>query len=536
MSDTQLRQWLRNGSGATAARRLRNWMDDEGFDRNETGGIRANDVFWSWIAYSFEATTPATQRFSPDGADPVKHPRLEQSNWQAAVAHRCGWTLSIGGSRTRLFISLADRLLDWLRKRARAQTDTYVKARRNATQAEVTKKRPAEIAAHPDGVLRPDCLLLSNDGQVDCTRGVLQLAKQNLGDSFQNYGGAGTFWTAAVYLSLRGDIVGDIRRGSSYLASEEDIWMSESVDYLLAEGLIDCGLADRLMHRGAWETYTPPLPERHQKYVLDLFSGAMSLHYECMRHTALACVTVDYQRSTPQNAAGERCRYVRPHLILDIRHLNLDVVETVLSELQLLGQNLLHCHASPPCISHSTVNAVNRGRGTAYGLYGSLGEHCPMYLHDVASARSVLHSLGRAFMKWGMSYDVENPAFGTFKDLDFVVDLERELVDYCCYGSLYQKTTGFVMSGPGWEPRGTDGGKGDGDGRCHKPSSYKHKQCLSGRDAARRPHLPGMSDFYVKNRIPGQLFAEMLMHLGVVQDADWSASAYGSRRNRTSLK
>jgi len=446
VSDTRLRQWLRSGSGDTAARRLRNWMDDEGFDRSEAGGIRANDVFWSWIAYLFEGTTPEAQRLSTDDADPVRHPRLAQSNWQAAVAHRCGWTLSIGGSRTRLFISLADRLLDWLRMRAKSQTDAYVEARQNAAQTEMLKKRPANIATQADEVPRPDCLMLSESGKVDCTRAVLQLAKQNLGDSFQHYGGADCYWAAAVYLNLRGDIVGDIRRGNSYLSSDEDIWMAKSVDHLLTEGLIDCGLADRLMHRGAWETHTPPLPEAGQKFVLDLFCGAMSLHNECISHTALACVTVDYQRSIPQKAAGEQCRYVRPHLILDIRHLEDDVVETALSQLQLLGEDLAHCHASPPCTSHSGVNAVNADRGTAYGLYGALGEHCPMYLHDVASARSVLQSLRRASAKWGISYDVENPAYGTFKDLDFIEDLTRELVDYCCYGSLYKKTTGFVMS------------------------------------------------------------------------------------------
>ena len=82
--------------------------------------------------------------------------------------------------------------------------------------------------------------------------------------------------------------------------------MSRSVDYLLTEGLVDRGLADRLMHRGAWEPHTPPLPETGQKYVLGLFSGAMSLHNEYISHTTLACVTVDYQRSTPQKAAGEQ--------------------------------------------------------------------------------------------------------------------------------------------------------------------------------------------------------------------------------------
>ena len=66
VSDTRLRLWLRSGSGDTAARRLRNWMDDEGFDRSEAGEIRANDVFWLWIAYLFKGTTPEAQRLSTD--------------------------------------------------------------------------------------------------------------------------------------------------------------------------------------------------------------------------------------------------------------------------------------------------------------------------------------------------------------------------------------------------------------------------------------------------------------------------------------
>ena len=128
--------------------------------------------------------------------------------------------------------------------RAKSQTAAYVEARQSAAQTEMLKKRPVSTATQADELPRPDCLMLSESGKVDCTGAVLQLAKQNLGDSFQHYGGADCYWTAVVYLNLRGDIVEDIRRGSSYLSSDEDIWMSKSVDHLLTKGLIDCGLAD----------------------------------------------------------------------------------------------------------------------------------------------------------------------------------------------------------------------------------------------------------------------------------------------------
>ena len=441
VSNQSLRQWITRGGGPTANRRLRNWMDSKGYVRSTGGGagtLRAQDVFWSWIAYCLEPDTPSQHRFMESANDPVRHPRISQENWQVAVAHRCGWTLGIGGSTTRIFVSLADRLLNWLRKRAAAHTSSYFEERRAHASTYVSL---AEARAHPqllsdsgEHAILPDCMYLSDEGEVDCTRAVLQLAKQNLNDSFLPYGGANTYWAAAVYLALRGDIVGDIRRGDSYLSADEDIWMSESVSYLLSERLIDASAADRLLHRGKWESYTPPLPKPDQRYLIDMFCGGMSLYHNCLQYTDLACVTIDYQRSIKRKSSNQTCRYVRPHLIMDIRHTGETTVETALQQLRLQGSCLQHGHASPPCTSHSTVNATNRDRGNAYGIYGQYGTDCPMYRHDVDAARAAVASLQRVQSRWGASYDVENPGAGTFQLLDFIQALPYCEADYCCYG------------------------------------------------------------------------------------------------------
>lgn len=441
VSNHSVRQWITRGSGPTAMHRLRNWMDSQGYVRSTGGGagtLRAQDVFWSWLAYCLEPDTAANHRFLEDEADPVRHPRIGQKNWQVAVAHRCGWTLNIGGSTTRMFVSLSDRLLDWLRVRATSQTAQYFEEQRsnNSTYVSLVEARahPQLLSDAGEHVSLPDCMLLSGEGKVDCTRAALQLAKQNLADSFSSYGGADTFWAAAVYLALRGDIVGDIRRGDSYLSSVEDKWMSRSVSNLLDKGLMDLGVADRLLHRGQWESYTPPLPVGGQKYVIDMFSGGMSMFHDCMQYTDLACVTIDYERSVKRGSSSLPCRYVRPHVIMDVRQAGDRVVMIALQQLHLSMAGLMHCHASPPCTSHSTVNATNRSRGSAYGIYGEHGSDCPMYVHDVGSAKAAVLSLQKAHALCGASYDIENPGTGTFQLLSFIQQLPYREIDYCCYG------------------------------------------------------------------------------------------------------
>jgi hypothetical protein len=217
-------------------------------------------------------------------------------------------------------------------------------------------------------VILPDCMYLSDEGEVDCTRAVLQLAKQNLNDSFLPYGGANTYWAAAMYLALRGDIVGDIRRGDSYLSDDEDIWMSESVSYLFSERLIDASAADRLLHRGKWESCTPPLPRPDQRYLIDMFCGGMSLYHNCLQYTDLACVTIDYQRSIKRKSSDQTCRYVRPHLIMDIRHADETAVETALQQLHLQGPCLLHVHASPR-VPHTRQSMLPIETGVVHMVY-----------------------------------------------------------------------------------------------------------------------------------------------------------------------
>ena len=123
-------------------------MDSKGYVRSTGGGagtLRAQDVFWSWIAYCLEPDTPSQHRFMESANEPVRHPRISQENWQVAVAHRCGWTLGIGGSTTRIFVSLADRLLNWLRKRAAAHTSRYFEERCTHASTYVSWLRRAPI-------------------------------------------------------------------------------------------------------------------------------------------------------------------------------------------------------------------------------------------------------------------------------------------------------------------------------------------------------------------------------------------------------
>lgn len=85
----------------------------------------------------------------------------------------------------------------------------------------------------------------------------------------------------------------------------------------------------------------------------------------------------------------------------------------------------------------------------------------------------------------------------------------------------HQKTTRFSLNSTAWTPEGTHGSDIVGNGRCPHPRSYRHPQCMSGSDRKRRVSVANLADSYVKYRIPGAVFAEMLTDMGVLSDDCW---------------
>jgi hypothetical protein len=66
-------------------------------------------------------------------------------------------------------------------------------------------------------------------------------------DSFAAYGKADTYWVCVVYLALRDDIVGDVRRYDSHSPQDEDVWLEEAVASLMPLGIVSKDIADRLL-------------------------------------------------------------------------------------------------------------------------------------------------------------------------------------------------------------------------------------------------------------------------------------------------
>ena len=337
---------------------------------------------------------------------PIYPPRVTQKGWGLSMAHRCGWRLGIGGSRLLLSISLSDRVLDWLRSHS-----SYV-----------------GVTALPDQHYR-----LGTNGPVDCSRSLLITGRRNLGDSFREHGGAGTYWASLVYLALRGDIVGDIRRYTSHLPDAEDIWLSKSVKSLLTLGIVDKTSCDRLLGVGTWCAKAPPLPPAGVPFVLDACCGYQSLYYDLLiHHPELGYICFDYRRRLYRGDSG----WVKPHVVVDLRAIEGDPAEVVLAAVNRPMQLLRWYHGSAPCTSHSTANGSNGDE--AYGLYGPLGESCPVYCHDVSSARALATSMVRCYTLYGVPYSLENPSGGTFGDLPFIKELHFCDISYCCYGFTYR--------------------------------------------------------------------------------------------------
>ena len=167
--------------------------------------------------------------------------------------------------------------------------------------------------------------------------------------------------------------------------------------------------------------------------MFDSCCGYQSLYYDFVESTGYGYLCQDYRRRL---YCGSSRGWVRPHIVWDSRVVPQNAIATMVNSVGLSVSNCCWIHGSVPCTSHTTANAA-QGE-SAYGLYGSLGGACPMYLSNVQCAIAVVTSMKVLYRALGIHYSIENPAHGTFTRLPVVADTYSCVISYCCYGFSYR--------------------------------------------------------------------------------------------------
>lgn len=428
-------------------------------------GVKAHDIYWSWVA-----TLLCKGIFYCPGG--LSHPFIHHAEWDREVVNQSGWQLVLSARRTNILLSLGDNIKHWL-------------------------------------VNTGGCSVLACG--IDCNRTVLHSCQHSLHHSLYQIGGADTFWVTILFLAMRGDLVGDIRRYRHDSLITEQAWLATSVNKLLSTEMLSSDAGDRLLGRGKYATFTPPLPQAGQPYILDLCCGFMSIYFDYVlpldKHK-LGYVSVDWRR---RMWCGSLHGWLQPHVCMDLRT-NPNIVEAVCSQLDLSPSDSLLNHGSVPCTSHSTANGLAGDSGL--GLYGRLGEHCPTFQSELCVARSVSASILSAHQKYGTAGTLENSGYGTLRlsskgnlisqeQRDHLFGflsgyLSTQTVSYCAWGFLYQKPT-VIYSTFHWIPDGYGTG-----GAC---THQKHAQSKTGTC---RVHLSGYCDLACMSRIPGGLIKDLI--------------------------
>jgi hypothetical protein len=417
----------------------------------QTVGKRAGEIFWVWVGTEMSRADGCLT--SKDGA--LLHPVLRGSGWVRTLVDRVGWNLHLHATHRHIFRGLCRTVVEWLRER---------------------------------------CSIVC--GVPYCEHEMLVQCGANLHSTFNPLGGRFVYWTCVMFVAFKGEIVGDIRRYALTSEKDEREWIAEGVLQLCQFDVISKPDADMLRGEGKYAPRTPPLPGKTQEYVMDLCCGYMSLYFDCLQNSEIGYVCADYR---PRLWSGKLHGWLRPHVVVDFLAVR-DPVEFVLDRTSLKLEKCLLLHSSPPCTSHSTASSIQGEKG--YGMYGAAGEECGTYRHDTAVAEVVVGSQLRAHQINGVMVSIENPAYGTFRDLACVQvpELTRYTVSYCSWGFRYQKPSSIYVTSQAWDPEGNGT-----NGACvHR----RHPEAKAGREG--RVAVPGLTEKAVICRIPGGLIQELV--------------------------
>lgn len=372
---------------------------------------RATDVYWSWVAVRLrEGMLVHTD------TGPMPHPRIQHMEWSREVVNRSGWRYRLEARTNSRLLYVCSNIKDWLLTLGGCN------------------KLPAGI---------------------DCTREVLLRCQKALYHTIYDIGGADTYWLCVLYMGLRGELVGDLRRHATGGRQKERVWLERAASDLLGRREITDEMYDRVLGLGKYESTSPPLPVLGEPYVLDLCCGYMSIYFDCLVTTNVGYVCVDWRRRL---WSGTLHGWLEPHVCMDLRG-EVNIVETICAQLGLSPLDCVLSHGSPPCSSHSTANGLSGENGL--GLYGHLGQNCPVFQSELAVARAISASYLAANARYGTPCTIENSAYGTLRSsmqskrvsvglmkrlFGFLDSYEQYTVCYCSWGFPYQKPSNFYST------------------------------------------------------------------------------------------